>query len=215
MKTASPPVIALLFFAVAILLNLAFVYLLELGENSSMGITVALIIIVSLVLNHFYKEYKKRKTAESAEEETDDFISQKENFHEFSFKSEFARLREKYSYELETNDSTHFGEDFEKLLSRVEKDMLSLARNPKNIQGVFDYHTVVTDQIILALLDKVAVGNYIRKGVPDFDTQFFVTICRKILADELKDGNISEEKHDRALNMLEREIQNGRVTVNN
>ena len=60
---------------------------------------------------------------------------------------------------------------------------------------------------------KVAVGNYIRKGVPDFDTQFFVSICRKILADELKDGNISEEKHDRALKMLEREIQNGRVTV--
>ncbi len=213
MKTVNPPVIALLLFAIAIALNLAFVTFFDLSENSSMGITVAMIIGVSLVLNHFYKEYKKRKTAESAEEEIDDFISQKENFHEFSFKSEFARLREKYSYELETNDSIHFGKDFEKLLSQVEKDMLSLARNPKNIQGVFDYHTLVTDQLILALLDKVAVGNYIRKGVPDFDTQFFVSICRKILADERKDGNISEEKHDHALKLLEREIQNGRVMV--
>lgn len=213
MKTVSPPVIALLFFAIAIALNLAFVTFFDLSENSSMGITVAMIIVVSLLLNHFYKDYRKRKAAESAEEEMDDFVSQKENFHEFSFKSEFANLREKYSYELETNDSTHFGKDFEKLLSHVEKDMLYLARNPKNIQGVFDYHTMVTDQIFLALLDKVAVGNYIRKGVPDFDTQFFVTICRKILADERKDGNISEEKHDRALNMLEREIQNGRVMV--
>ena len=213
MKTVSPPVIALLFFAIALLLNLAFVYLLELSETSSLGITVALIIGVSLLLNHFYKDYKKRKAAESAEEEMDDFVSQKENFHEFSFKAEFAKFREKYSYELETNDSTHFGEDFEKLLSRVEKDMLSISKNPKNIQGVFDYHTVVIDQLILALLDKVAVGNYIRKGVPDFDTQFFVSLCRKILTDELKDGNISEEKHDHALKLLEQEIQNGRVTV--
>ena len=212
MNFVSPPVIALLFFAIALLLNLAFVTFLELSENSSLGITLALIIGVSLILNHFYKAYKKNKTAES-EEDIDDFVSQKENFHEFSFSSEFARLREKYSYELETNDSTHFGEDFDKLLSRVEKDMLSLARNPKNIQGVFDYHLVVTDQLILALLDKVAVGNYIRKGVPDFDTQFFVSICRKILADELKGGNISQEKHDHALKLLEQEIQNGRVTV--
>lgn len=211
MKTVSPPVIALLFFAIALLLNLAFVTFLELSEYSSLGITVALIIGVSLILNHFYKAYKKNKAAES--EEFEDFVSKKENFHEFSFKAEFAKLREKYSYELETNDSTHFGEEFEKLIGGIEKDLLSLAGNPKNIQGAFDYHTVVTDQLILALLDKVAVGNYIRKGVPDFDTQFFVSLCRKILSDELKDGNISEGKYDHALKLLEREIQNGRVTV--
>ena len=211
MKTVSPPVIALLFFAVAILLNLAFVYLLELSENSSMGITVALIIIVAMVLNHFYKAYKKHEAASL--DSTDELIFQKENFHEFSFKSEFARLREKYSYEIETDDSTHFGKELGSMLTYIEKEMLALARDPNHIAGDFDYHTIVIEQLILALLDKIALGHYIRKGVPDLDTQFFVTMCRKILSDELSDGNISEEKHNHALKMLEREIQNGRVTV--
>ena len=211
MKTVSPPVIALLFFAIAILLNLAFVYLLELSENSSMGITVALIIIVSLVLNHFYKAYKKYEAANP--DSTDDLVFQKENFHEFSFKSEFAKFREKYKYEIETNDATHFGKELESMIADIEKEMLALARDPNNIAGDFDYHTIVTDQLILALLDRVALGRYIRKGVPDFDTQFFVTLCRKILSDELSDGHISEEKHNHALKMLEREIQNGKVSL--
>ena len=78
--------------------------------------------------------------------------------------------------------------------------------------GEPNYHTIVTDQVILALLDKISTGNYIRKGVPDLDTQYFVTICRKIIADEFESGNLSEEKHDHALQILEREIQNGKVT---
>ncbi len=211
MNFVSPPVIALLFFAIALLLNLAFVYLLELSENSSMGITVALIILVSLVLNHFYKVYKKYEAARL--DSTDDLVFQKENFHEFSFKSEFARFREKYRYEIETNDATHFGKELDSLVRQIEKEMLALARDPKNTMDDFDYHTIVIDQVILALLDEISRGHFIRKGVPDFDTQFFITLCRKILSDELNAGNISEEKHDHALKMLEREIQNGMVSA--
>ena len=211
MNFVSPPVIALLFFAIALLLNLAFVYFLELSENSSMGITVALIIVVSLMLNHFYKAYKKYEAAKL--DSTDDLVFRKENFHEFSFKSEFARLREKYRYEIETNDATHFGKELDSLIRRIEKEMQALAGDPKNLAGDFDYHTIVTDQLILALLDEISVGHYIRKGVPDSDTQFFIALCRKVLSDELSDGNISEEKHNHALNMLEREIQNGKVSV--
>ena len=211
MRSVSPPVIVILFLTIAILLNLAFVSLFELSENSSFGITIALIISVTLLLDRLYKAYKKHEAAK--QDSVDDLVYQNENFHEFSFKSEFARLREKYSYELETNDSTHFGEEFEKLIARIEKEMLSLSKDPSNMPGDYDYHTIVTDQLILGLLDKVGQGHYIRKGVPDFDTQFFVSLCRKILSEELKDGHISEEKHDHALKMLEREIQNGNVTA--
>lgn len=211
MNFVSPPVIALLFFAIALLLNLAFVSLFNFSEDSSVGITAALIIGVSLILNHFYKVYKKYEAARL--DSIDDIVFQKENFHEFSFKSEFARFREKYRYEIETNDATHFGKELDSLIRRIEKEMLVLARDPKNTMDDFDYHTIVIDQVILALLDEISVGHYIRKGVPDFDTQFFITLCRKILSDEFSDGNLSEEKHDRALKMLEREIQNGKVFV--
>ena len=211
MNYVSPPVIAMLFFAIALLLNMAFVYLLELSENSSMGITAALITIVSLVLNHFYKVYKKYEAARL--DSTDDLIFQKENIHGFRFKSEFARFREKYRYEIETNDATHFGKELDSLIRKIEKKLLVLAGDPRNMEGDFDYHAIVTDQLILALLDEISMGHYIRKGVPDFDTQFFITLCRKVLSDELSDGNISEDKHDRALKMLDQEIQNGKVSV--
>ncbi len=211
MNSVSPPVIVLLFFATAFLLNLAFVTLFNFSEDSSIGITIALIVSITFLLNHFYKVYKKYEAARL--DSTDDLVFQKENFHEFSFKSEFARFREKYRYEIETNDATHFGKELDNLIRRIEKELLALARDPKNLAGDFDYHTIVTDQLILALLDEVSMGHYIRKGVPDFDTQFFITLCRKILSDELNAGNISEEKHDHALKMLEREIQNGMVSA--
>ena len=206
MKSASPPFILLLFIAIAFLLNLAFVTFLEFSEDYSMGITAVVIIGIILILNYLYKVYK----AANPEEEVE-FVVQEDNFHEFSFKAEFAKLREKFNYELETNDDTHFGREFDSLLAQVEKDLLSLAKHPKNMVGEPDYHGIVTDQVILALLDKVSTGNYIRKGVPDFDTQYFVSICRKILSDALKDGTFSEEKHNHALELLEREIQNGKV----
>ena len=208
MKSASPPVILLLFLATAFLLNLAFVTFFDFSEDYSMGITAALIIVIILILNYLYKVYK----AASPDETEEYIIQQEDNFHEFSFKTEFARLREKFNYEITTNDDTHFGREFDSLLTQVEKDLLGLARNPKNMVGEPDYHAIVTDQVILALLDKVSMGNYIRKGVPDFDTQFFVSICRKILFDASKDGTISEEKHEHALQLLEQEIQNGKVT---
>ncbi len=211
MNSVSPPVIVLLFFATAFLLNLAFVTLFNFSEDSSIGITIALIVSITFLLNHFYKVYKKYEAARL--DSTDDLVFQKENFHEFSFKSEFARFREKYRYEIETNDATHFGKELDSLVRQIEKEMLALARDPKNTMDHFDYHTIVIDQVILALLDEISMGHYIRKGVPDFDTQFFITLCRKILSDELGDGNISEEKHDHALKMLEREIQNGMVSA--
>lgn len=208
MKSASPPVILLLFLAAAFLLNLAFVTYFDFSEDYSMGITAVLIIVIILILNYLYKVYKA-----ASPEETDEYIIQQEdNFHEFSFKSEFAKLREKFNYEITTNDDTHFGRELDSLLAQVEKDLLGLARNPKNMVGEPDYHGIVTDQVILALLDKISMGHYIRKGVPDFDTQFFVSICRKILSDALDDGTFSEGKYEHALNLLEQEIQNGKVT---
>ena len=207
MKSASPPFILLLFIATAFLLNLAFVTFFDFSEDYSMGITAVVIIGIILILNYLYKAYKA-----ASPEETEYFVSQEENFHEFSFKAEFAKLREKFNYELEANDDTHFGRDFKSLLAQIEKDLVALARNPKNMLGEPNYHTIVTDQVILALLDKISTGNYIRKGVPDLDTQYFVTICRKIITDEFESGNLSEEKHDHALQILEREIQNGKVT---
>ena len=208
MKSASPPVILLLFLAAAFLLNLAFVTFFDLSEDYSMGITAVLIVVIILILNYLCKVYKA-----ASPDETDEYIiQQEENFHEFNFKAEFSRLREKFDYELTTNDDTHFGREFDSLLSQIEKDLLSLARNPKNMVGESDYHAIVTDQVILALLDKISMGHYIRKGVPDFDTQFFVSICRKILSDALNDGTISESKHEHALKLLEQEIQNGKVS---
>lgn len=208
MKSASPPVILLLFLATAFLLNLAFVSFFEFSEYYSMGITAVLIIGIILILNYLYKAYKA-----ASPEETEYFVSQEENFHEFNFKAEFAKLREKFNYELAANDDTHFGREFDSLLAQIEKDLLALARNPKNMLGEPDYHGIVTDQVILSLLDKISTGHYIRKGVPDFDTQFFVSLCRKILSDALDDGTISEEKHDHALQLLEQEIQNGKVSA--
>ena len=208
MKSASPPVILLLFLATAFLLNLAFVSFFEFSEDYSMGITAVLIIGIILILNYLYKAYKA-----ASPEETEYFVSQEENFHEFNFKAEFAKLREKFNYELAANDDTHFGREFDSLLAQIEKDLLALARNPKNMLGEPDYHGIVTDQVILSLLDKISTGHYIRKGVPDFDTQFFVSLCRKILSDALDDGTISEEKHDHALQLLEQEIQNGKVSA--
>lgn len=208
MKSASPPVILLLFLATAFLLNLAFVSFFEFSEDYSMGITAVLIIGIILILNYLYKAYKA-----ASPEETEYFVSQEENFHEFNFKAEFAKLREKFNYELAANDDTHFGREFDSLLAQIEKDLLALARNPKNMLGEPDYHGIVTDQVILSLLDKISTGHYIRKGVPDFDTQFFVSLCRKILSVALDDGTISEEKHDHALQLLEQEIQNGKVSA--
>ena len=209
MKSASPLFILLLFIAIAFLLNLAFVSFFEFSEDYSMVITAALLIGIILILNYFYKAYKA-----ASPKETEEYIIQQENnFHEFSFKSEFARLRETFNYEITTNDDTHFGREFDSLLAQVEKDLLSLARHPKNMVGEPDYHGIVTDQVILSLLDKISTGHYIRKGVPDFDTQFFVSLCRKILSDALDDGTISEEKHDHALQLLEQEIQNGKVSA--
>lgn len=208
MKSASPLFILLLFIAIAFLLNLAFVSFFEFSEDYSMVITAALLIGIILILNYFYKAYKA-----ASPKETEEYIIQQENnFHEFSFKSEFARLRETFNYEITTNDDTHFGREFDSLLAQVEKDLLSLARHPKNMVGEPDYHGIVIDQVILALLDTVAMGNYIRKGVPDINTQYFISICRKILSDALKDGTFSEQKHNHALELLEREIQNGKVT---
>ena len=207
MKSASPPFILLLFIAIAFMLNLAFVSFFEFSEDYSMGITAALIIIIILILNYLYKAYKA-----ASPEETEYFVSQEENLHEFNFKAEFAKLREKFNYELTANDDTHFGREFDSLLVQIEKDLLALARNPKNMWGEPDYHGIVTDQVILSLLDKISTGHYIRKGVPDFDTQFFVSLCKKILSDALNDGTISEEKHDHALQLLEQEIQNGKVS---
>ena len=207
LKSASPPFILLLFIAIAFLLNLAFVSFFELSESYSMAITAVLLIGIILILNYLYKVYKA-----SSPDETEEYIIQQEdNFHEFSFKAEFAKLREKFNYEITTNDDTHFGREFDRLLAQVEKDLLGLARNPKNMIGEPDYHGIVTDQVMLALLDKISMGNYIRKGVPDFDTQFFVSICRNIIASEFESGNLSEEKHHHALQILEREIQNGKV----
>lgn len=208
MKTASPPVILLLFLAAAFLLNLAFVTFLDLSEDYSMAITAALIVVIILILNYLYKVYKA-----ATPDETDEYIFQQEdNYHEFSFKSEFAKLREKFNYEIATNDDTHFGRELDSLLVQVEKDLLSLARNPKNMVGEPDYRAIVTDQVILAFLDKISTGHYIRKGVPDFDAQFFVSICRRILSDALNEGTISEGKHEHALKLLEQEIQNGKVS---
>ena len=206
-KSASPPFILLLFIAIAFLLNLAFVSFFEFSEDYSMAITAVLLIGIILILNYLYKVYK----AASPDETEEYIIQQEDNFHEFSFKAEFTKLRETFNYEITTNDDTHFGREFDSLLAQVEKDLLLLARHPKNMVGEPDYHGIVTDQVILALLDKVSMGNYIRKGVPDFDTQYFVSICRKILTDALKDGTFSEEKHNHALELLEREIQNGKV----
>lgn len=139
------------------------------------------------------------------------FFKKKENIHEMNFKAQFANFRKRYEKEINAKGLDQYGKEFGDVIDEVESKVLKLVADPKTkIADNIKYWDTTVDQILMTLVDKVECGRYVYRGVPMYETAYFVAVYRTIVNDIYNDGMINAEERDIALkNMTEVVKTNG------
>ena len=131
------------------------------------------------------------------------FFKKKENIHEMNFKAQFANFRKKYSEEISAQDLDKYGKQFGDVIDEVESKVLKLVRDPKTqVADDINYWETTVDQILMTLVDKVECGRYVYRGMPAYETKYFVAVYKKIVNDMYNDGMINAEEQKIALNNM-------------
>ena len=131
------------------------------------------------------------------------FFKKKENIHEMNFKAQFANFRKKYAEEISAQDLDKYGKQFGDVIDEVESKVLKLVRDPKTqVADDINYWETTVDQILMTLVDKVECGRYIYRGIPTYETKYFVAVYKKIVNDMYNDGMINAEERRIAINNM-------------
>lgn len=132
----------------------------------------------------------------------------KDNIHEINFKAQFANFRKKYSKEIDAVGLNQFGKEFGQVIDESEAKIFKTIKNPKNVPDNVDYWNITVNQVLLDLLDKIVYGRYIYRGVPAYETAYFVAMYRKLVEDAYNEGMVNAEERTNALDNLRYEIEN-------
>lgn len=200
-----------MFFVIGGFINFGLQNLFQVKEDSSgeelCGFAA---FFITIALYYFayqaYKKYQAKKKAGFTSAK--DFLFHKDNIHELNFKAQFANFRKQYKQDIEAVGIDKYGKEFGRLIDEVENKVLTLSSNPENVPENINYRITTIDQIMLAILDKVSCGSYIYRGMPAYETKYFCSMYRKILNDEHKAGDITDEEMKTALENLSYEIRN-------
>ena len=136
------------------------------------------------------------------------FFKKKENIHELNFRANFANFRKKYSKEINDFRLCRYGKEFGELVDEVEKMLLKTVRDP-NVKVADDiiYWNATIDQILIALMDRIVTGYFVYRGMPAYETAYFVEVYKKIVEIEYKDGTINADERKIALDDLSNELK--------
>lgn len=132
----------------------------------------------------------------------------KDNIHEINFKAQFANFRKKYEKEIRAVGMDEFGKEFGQVIDESEKKVMNTIKNPKNVPENIDYWNVTVNQVLLDLLDKVIYGRYIYRGMPAYETAYFVKMYKRLVEDAYNSGMCNAEERQNALENLADEIRN-------
>ena len=131
------------------------------------------------------------------------FFKKKENIHEMNFKAQFANFRKKYAEEISAQDLDKYGKQFGDVIDEVESKVLKIVRDPKTqVADNINYWETTVDQILMTLVDKVECGRYVYRGMPAYETKYFVAVYKKIVNDMYNDGMINAEERKTAMNNM-------------
>ena len=201
-----PPIIIAICFAMTFFFDYLLRSVFNIKGDLNTFLSIGLTIIVSYCL---YKIYMLLKSANDAGiTSPTKIIFHKENIHEINFKAQFANFKKKYEKEINSEDLNSYGKEFEKLINNVEAKLLTISRNPNNMPNNINYYNITIDQIMLALLDAVRYGHFIYRGMPAYETAYFIKMYQKILEDEYRAGTVTAEEKKNALDNLNYEVKN-------
>ena len=136
------------------------------------------------------------------------FFKKKENIHELNFRATFANFRKKYSKEINDFRLCRYGKEFGALVDEVEKMLLKTVRD-HNVKVADDiiYWNATIDQVLMALMDRIVTGYFVYRGMPAYETAYFVEVYKKIVEIEYKDGTINADERKIALDDLNNELK--------
>lgn len=114
----------------------------------------------------------------------------------------------KYSKEINDFRLCRYGKEFGELVDEVEKMLLKTVRDP-NVKVADDiiYWNATIDQVLMALMDRIVTGYFVYRGMPAYETAYFVEVYKKIVEIEYEDGTINADERKIALDDLNNELK--------